>query len=92
VLGWSMESKRHASATRGDIADWWQQAVGQAERAGEKPVLFFRLNRREWRAVWSLGLHLGAEWTAYEMTVEGSLTAWAAAARDGINPLTTTRN
>jgi hypothetical protein len=58
------------------------QAVDQAQRGGEEPVLFYRLDHAEWRAVWGLGLHLGAEWTGYAMTVEGSVLAWAAAARD----------
>jgi hypothetical protein len=82
VPGWSIEVKRHARALRGDIALWWRQAVEQA-RADERPVLFFRQNRDDWRAVWSLGAHLGGEWSLYAMTVEGGAQAWAAAARDG---------
>jgi hypothetical protein len=80
VPGWSVECKRHARATRSDVRAWWAQAVRQAGR--DKPVLFYRLDRCEWRAVWSLGLHLGADWTDYEMTVEGSVAAWAAVARE----------
>lgn len=81
VPGWSVEVKRHARALRGDIAAWWQQAVEQAD-AGERPVLFFRQDRDAWRAVWPLCVHLGGTWSGYEMTVEGSVEAWAAAARE----------
>ncbi len=83
VPGWSVEIKRHARALRGDLAGWWAQAVAQAARASAWPVLFYRADRDEWRAVWPLGLHLGAEWTHYAMTVEGSIAAWAAVAREG---------
>lgn len=83
VPGWSVECKRHARATRSEIAVWWKQTVSQAERSGDLPVLFYRLDRAGWRAVWPLGLHLGGDWTGYEMTVEGSIDAWAAAARAG---------
>jgi hypothetical protein len=30
VPGWSIEVKRHARATRADLASWWQQTVDQA--------------------------------------------------------------
>ena len=82
VPGWAIECKRHAAATRSDIAHWWQQAVVQAVRSGDRPVLFYRLDRAEWRAAWSLGLHLGADWADYALTVEGSIAAWAAVARE----------
>jgi hypothetical protein len=82
VPGWSIECKRHARATRSDIAVWWRQAVAQAARSDDKPVLFFRLDRDTWRAVWPLGVHLGGGWAGYDLTVEGSVLAWAAAARD----------
>ena len=52
VPGWSVESKRHKAAQRGDIRAWWAQTVEQAERTGSIPVLFFRADRDEWRAVW----------------------------------------
>jgi Holliday junction resolvase len=86
VPGWCVECKRHARATRSDIATWWAQTVDQAGRGGEKPVLFYRLDHADWRAVWGLGLHLGAEWTGYAMTIEGSAQAWAATARELLYP------
>jgi hypothetical protein len=81
VPSWCIECKRHARATRSDIAGWWQQAVAQAARGDDKPVLFYRSDRDAWRAVWPLGVHLGGDWAGYDLTVEGSVQAWATAAR-----------
>ncbi len=86
VPGWSVEVKRHAGAGRADIARWWAQTVAQAERADAVPVLFFRLDRDAWRAVWPIALHLTEQsalmWTDYAWTVEASVEAWAAASRE----------
>jgi len=86
VPGWSVEVKRHRTASRGDIAGWWRQTAAQAERAGAVPVLFFRVDRDTWRAVWPLAVlltHQAADyWRAYEWTVQGAVAAWAAAARE----------
>jgi hypothetical protein len=84
VPGWSVEVKRHASATRSDIAAWWDQATRQA---GDKlPVLFYRLDRGEWRAVWPIAVTLctqrAEQWVGYAWTAEGSIAAWAAVARE----------
>ena len=46
VPGWAIEVKRTEQA----LAAHWYQAVYQAEKAGRKPVLFWRRNRAEWRA------------------------------------------
>ena len=46
VPGWAIEVKRTEQA----LAAHWYQAVLQAEKAGRKPVLFWRRNRAEWRA------------------------------------------
>lgn len=46
VPGWAIEVKR----TEQMLAAHWYQAVEQAEKAGRKPVLFWRKNRAEWRA------------------------------------------
>ncbi|MEQ1683474.1 MAG: hypothetical protein ABL916_07470 [Burkholderiaceae bacterium] len=86
VPGWSVEVKRHRSASCGDIAAWWRQTVDQAERAAALPVLFFRVDRDAWRAVWPLALFLTHQdagyWKAYGWTAEGAIEAWAAAARE----------
>lgn len=84
--GWTPEVKRHKAAGRADIGKWWFQAATQASEKGGIPVLFFRRDRDEWRAVWPLAVGLGiqsaAMWNGYQWTVEGSLEAWAAQARE----------
>ena len=86
VPGWSVEIKRRASASRGDIRAWWAQAVAQAQRTGALPVLLYRRDRDQWRAVWPVAVHLGLQttemWTGYEWTVEGTPEAWAAVVRE----------
>ena len=84
VPGWSVEIKRHASASRGDLARWWAQTLAQA---GEQlPLLLYRLDRGVWRAVWPVAVNLrlqtAQQWQDYEWTVEGSVAAWAAVARE----------
>lgn len=75
--GWCVEVKRHATATRADIAAWWNQAETQALQAKRKPLLMYRVDRGEWRAVWPL-----SDWPGYQWTAEGSPEAWAAFARE----------
>jgi len=80
--GWSVEVKRHASAKRADIRTWWEQAEAQAKSSGLLPVLFFRANRDEWRAVWPVGTLVEADpWTG---TMDGRriLSAWSTIARE----------
>lgn len=85
VPGWSVEVKRYAKAARADVRGWWGQAARQAGE-GQTPVLFWRQDRDEWRAVWpvaaSLALQHADMWGGYDWTVEGSIEAWAAVARD----------
>ena len=88
VPGWSIEVKRHAKATRGSIRTWWAQACDQATQAGAVPVLLFRQDRDEWRAVWPLAATLtqqsAAMWSGYDWTTEGSTAAWCAVVRETI--------
>lgn len=96
VPGWSVEVKRHKAAGRAEIAGWWRQTCAQSATLHADgndgkatvciPVLFFRVDRDQWRAVWpvAIGLKLqdACQWSGYEWTVEGSVDAWAAVARD----------
>lgn len=86
VPGWSIEIKRHATATAGDVAAWWVQTVAQADRAGALPLLLFRLDRCEWRSVWPAGILMlnkpAAAWRGIDWTATTTPAAWAAAARE----------
>ena len=86
VPGWTPEVKRHATATRGQLRQWWHQAVEQATLTGQIPVLFYRRNCDEWRAVWPAAVSLGVQsadmWSGYQWTCEGSVDAWVAVARE----------
>lgn len=82
--GWAIEVKRYASATPSIIEGWWKQTVAQAD--GLLPVLVYRIDRRDWRAVWPIAMHLTEQraeyWEGYRWTAESSLDAWAAVARE----------
>ena len=84
IPGWSVEVKNHATATLADVAGWWRQAVAQA---GMKlPLLIYKRQRGEWRAVWPVAAQITEQraeyWDGYEWTAETSLQAWAAVARE----------
>ncbi|VWB07761.1 putative PDDEXK endonuclease [Burkholderia lata] len=82
----SVEVKRHATATRAEVAAWWEQARNQGMAESKIPVLFYRKDRDDWRAVWSAALMIGgSDWPEYGLTIEGSIEVWAAAARDLAN-------
>ncbi len=85
VPGWVIEVKRRRQAARGDIRQWWHQAEAQARKAGEGllPVLFYRLDRHDWRVLWPLEAALGAkhQW-GWEYVVDSTPEAWAAVARE----------
>jgi hypothetical protein len=90
VPGWCIEVKRHRAASRADLATWWAQAVTQAAQAGNRhPVLLYRVDRADWRAVWPMALLLGippaGDWLAYMWTADTTGDAWAAVARELLN-------
>lgn len=79
VPGWSVEVKR---AKEAHIAAWWRQAVQQAAQDGTTtPVLVYRIDRRDWRAVWPSGY---GPLEDLEWAVEGPIQVWAAKARDEV--------
>jgi hypothetical protein len=68
------------------VKSWWAQAVEQATAEKKVPLLFFRKNQDEWRAVWPMGPLIGVEhggtWHEYEWTIEGSVVAWSTVASE----------
>ena len=47
VRGWAIEVKRQEALSR---PAWWRQAVVQAERVGQEPMLLYRRSREAWTA------------------------------------------
>ena len=84
VPGWSIEVKRRKSVLPADLIKWWTQSVSQSSNS--IPLLIYRADRRDWRAVWPVSLGLTQQraeyWEGYEWTVEGTVQAWAAVARE----------
>jgi len=85
IPNFTPEVKRHATATRADVREWWKQAAEQAIAENRIPVLFYRRDRDEWRAVWPLGVESGGVFFTYQWTAEGTVDAWAAVAREIAN-------
>jgi hypothetical protein len=84
IPGFSVEVKRHAKCTRSIIEVWWNQTVSQAK--GKIPVLFYRVDRDSWRAVYPLAVHLVSQhedmWTDYLWTIETSAEGFVSVARE----------
>lgn len=77
LAGWSIECKRYRTAEPADLARWWRQAVDQAERSRAWPVLFYRLDRQGWRAVWPSAIHLGStEWGDFSEALVSDPATW----------------
>lgn len=80
--GWCIEVKRYAKATRSDIRGWWAQAASEAQATGGRPVLMYRVDRDEWRAVWGCPGPDCAQ--GYMWTHEGSVYAWVEQVHDEV--------
>jgi Holliday junction resolvase len=55
TFGMSIEVKRQEQLS---VNTWWQQCTAAAERNNEHPVLLYRQNRKKWRCVTLVWLHL----------------------------------
>lgn len=77
--GWAIEVKRYAQVLPADLERFWEQAVDQAKRCNQEPVLCYRADRRQWRVVMSLDAINGqvVNWESYDNTVEMSLPLFA---------------
>ncbi|MGF6601435.1 Holliday junction resolvase [Paraburkholderia sp. GAS448] len=86
IDGWTVECKRRKAAARADLMAWWAQTVEQARANDELPVLFVRVDRTPWRVIWPLAVLLDVRprdgWFDFDLTVESSIAAWAAVARE----------
>lgn len=91
VPGWSVEVKNCATL---ELPEWWRQTVRQA--LGSHPVLFYKVPRKGWRAMWPLGLVLGSPvpdaspdapgWLDERFACHSTVEAWACVAREVYAP------
>ncbi len=83
VPGWCIEVKNQAELR---LPEWWRQAIEQAAKDEARPVLFYKLPRKGWRALWPLGIALGfqpdGDWLGQHMTCDTTVEAWAVVARE----------
>lgn len=89
--GWAIEVKRYKAIKEGDIANFWEQAVEQAQRIGAKPVLAYREDFRSWRVRVPIWVLTGEEvsWTGVDWTAEVGIEAFAMLVREcGEHPRT----
>lgn len=83
IPGWCVEVKNAAELR---IPEWWRQCVDQSERVKAVPLLVYRVPRRGWLFRWPvaalLRLQAAEMWRGLEWSVESTVEAWAAVARD----------
>jgi hypothetical protein len=84
VPGWSLEVKRHAAAPPAKVAEWWSQAVAQAQRTNTLPLLVFRADRGGWRCIWPADIHTDRLPAArgIDHTLSASAWVWWAMCQD----------
>lgn len=77
---WAIESKR---AKKPLLNTWWQQTCEQAEKAGKRPVLFYRIDRQQWRVVMALRhVATGFDHAPLTLRLETDLEVFAVIARE----------
>lgn len=84
IPGWSVEVKRHATASTADVDRWWSQAVAQARWGQTLPLLIYRADRQDWRCRWPLSALLAPDalWDGAEWSVDTTPQAWGAVWRE----------
>lgn len=84
--GWAIEVKR---AVRPRLTEWWLQTCTQAEVTGQRPALFYRLDRQPWRVVVALRhVATGFDHAPLAMRLETDVEVFAALAREFLPPRT----
>ena len=77
---WAIEVKR---AVRPRLGEWWLQTCQQAEATGQRPALFYRLDRQPWRVVVALrDVATGFENAPLTLRLETDVEVFAALARE----------
>lgn len=86
LSGWAIEVKR---AARARLADWWEQTCQQAETAGCRPALAYRLDRQPWRVVVALRhVATGFEHAPLALRLETDVEVFAALVREFLPKIT----
>ena len=80
--GWAIEVKR---AARARLSEWWLQTCTQAEVTGQRPALFYRLDRQPWRVVVALRhVATGFDHAPMDLRIETDLDCFAALVRESL--------
>lgn len=80
--GWAVEVKR---AAKPRLAEWWAQTCRQAEATGQRPALFYRLDRQPWRVVIALRhIAVGFENAPLALRLETDIEVFAALVRESL--------
>lgn len=86
VPGWRIGVCRLGAPDRAALMGCWNAVAAKAADELMSPVLLFRVDGDEWRAVWPSALQLFEQrpefWTEYEWAVEASIGVWAEVARE----------
>ena len=87
----AIEVKRYRTVTAASVAEWWRQAVEQADNARLAPLLAYRADRQPWLVVIALdALAADVEVTDTRLTATLTLEGLAALARTASIPMDTT--
>lgn len=83
----AIECKRYATITPASLAQWWSQAVRQAEAVGQWPALCYRADRQPWRVRLPLAAVRGdlfaVAWEDGDLALDVALPGFAALCREG---------
>ncbi|MDG4605620.1 MAG: hypothetical protein P9D89_06005, partial [Candidatus Contendobacter sp.] len=67
------------------LSDWWLQTCSQAEASGQRPALFYRLDRQPWRCVVALRhVATGFENASLRLRLETDVEVFAALVRESL--------
>lgn len=82
IDGWAVEVKR---AARARLSEWWLQTCTQAEATGQRPALFYRLDRQPWRVVIALRhVAAGFDHAPLLLRIETDIEVFAALVREAL--------
>lgn len=84
--GWAIEVKRYKRLKEGEIKAFWGQALDQAERIAQRPVLAYREDLCSWRVRIRLSDLVPGTWSdnanSVDWTIEMSVPCFAAVVRE----------